>query len=86
MMLVVMLWFLGTPASWLEAVGVVVAFGGMIVSCMNSSDASGGLVESQWHEYLGYILCFFAAIFETLPMFNRQTIKYVPLMLVGYHL
>ena len=84
MMLVIIMWFLGTPVSWLEVIGVCVTFGGMVLSCMNSMDKSGKIVETEWQEILGYLLCFFSAVFELLPIFNRQTIKYVPLWQVWY--
>lgn len=84
MMLVIMMWVLGTPASRMEVLGVLITFSGMVMSCLNSND-DGKVIETEWQEILGYILCFIAALFEVLPIFNRHTIKYVPLMQVSYH-
>lgn len=72
--------------SYLEWIGVFVAFGGMALSTAKDfigSTVSATEEETKQHRYelLGYYLCFQAAVFEVLILFNRiATKKYVPLM------
>lgn len=85
-LLVFMLRFKGVKVSYMEWIGVLVAFSGMVIS--NSKDFFGGTLaateaDTKHHKYelLGFYLCFQAAMFEVLILFNRiATKKYVPLM------
>lgn len=66
-----------------------VSFGGMILSSSkdmfgsNEKDTEENLQQHKY-EFLGFFLCFLAASFEVMVLFNRiATKKYVPLFQVG---
>ena len=84
-LLVIWLRITGTSITWYEYNGVLIAFAGMIISCLQdifeSSEKSLDITSNISHQFLGYFLCFLAAIGEVFVIFNRlKTKKYVPLM------
>eukprot|EP01034_Spumella_vulgaris_P043349 gene43349-53821_t len=72
------------PVSYIEWIGVLISFGGMVLSDSKDlfGDSDSSMSASQHrYEYLGFFLCFLAAAAEVLVLFNRiATKKYVPLM------
>lgn len=85
-LLVFLLRFKGVRVSYLEWIGVIVAFCGMALSTSSqffgpTPAATAEQTKEHRYELLGFYLCFQAATFEVLVLFNRiATKKYVPLM------
>lgn len=89
LMLVVILYFNGTKASYLEWIGIIVSILGIAISSLSgiqdiirgkSSDESDNKLA-----LVGDFLCIVAAFNEAVIILNRHKIKkYVPLMQVSY--
>jgi drug/metabolite transporter (DMT)-like permease len=95
-LLVICMRFLGFQLSWMECIGVMISFSGMITSCLqdfvskelstvtgsSSGDGMEGMDSMPMsYMFVGWSLCICASFCEVVVLFNRiATRKYIPLM------